>query len=181
MNRPNGNYPSNYSNYAFPGTVEARKQIQRNQIAVATERKGQADTDYFWSLVRKPHTDEIVPRRAMLGEDENQLFQSSTSTVDISSTSASEDASLMDIYDQIPVERSGEGADAIPVLTSFEELRDQLPEYLYRNILLMQYSRPTPIQRHSIPLGLAGHDLMCCAQTGSGTVFTHYAYCTSCF
>ena len=32
----------------------------------------------------------------------------------------------------------------------------------------MNYSRPTPIQRHSVPLASAGEDLMCCAQTGSG-------------
>ena len=31
------------------------------------------------------------------------------------------------------------------------------------------YSRPTPIQRHAVPLALDGRaDLMCCAQTGSG-------------
>ena len=32
----------------------------------------------------------------------------------------------------------------------------------------MNYERPTPIQKHAMPLALLGHDLMCCAQTGSG-------------
>ena len=29
----------------------------------------------------------------------------------------------------------------------------------------MKYETPTPIQKHSLPLGIAGFDLMCCAQT----------------
>jgi superfamily II DNA/RNA helicase len=32
----------------------------------------------------------------------------------------------------------------------------------------MNYAQTTPIQSYAVPLGLGGHDLMCCAQTGSG-------------
>jgi len=44
----------------------------------------------------------------------------------------------------------------------------KLPAFLSRNIDLMRYRKPTPIQKHAVPLALAGSDLMCCAQTGSG-------------
>eukprot|EP01047_Picozoa_sp_COSAG01_P095140 COSAG01_NODE_25906_length_729_cov_7.609524_1_plen_198_part_10 len=71
-------------------------------------------------------------------------------------------------YDKIDVEVSGSQAGAAPALAHFQDLGGRLPPFLVRNIGLMNYTRPTPIQKHSIPLGLAGCDLMCCAQTGSG-------------
>merc|ERR1711879_1014993 len=33
---------------------------------------------------------------------------------------------------------------------------------------LAGFTKPTPVQRHGIPSGLQGRDLMSCAQTGSG-------------
>lgn len=42
-----------------------------------------------------------------------------------------------------------------------------IPDFLLRNINLC-YQKPTPIQKHALPLQQAGRDLMCCAQTGSG-------------
>ncbi|MBP6986163.1 MAG: DEAD/DEAH box helicase, partial [Alphaproteobacteria bacterium] len=37
----------------------------------------------------------------------------------------------------------------------------------------MQITTPTPIQAKSIPLGLAGHDILASAQTGTGKTFSY--------
>ncbi|KDD72261.1 DEAD/DEAH box helicase, partial [Helicosporidium sp. ATCC 50920] len=39
---------------------------------------------------------------------------------------------------------------------------------LMENVRRCKYTKPTPVQRYSIPIGLAGRDMMACAQTGSG-------------
>eukprot|EP00913_Durusdinium_trenchii_P027818 g26084.t1 len=75
-----------------------------------------------------------------------------------------------DKYDDIPVDLSGDGAEKITALESFDELWDRyyIHEFLWDNLERCHYSRPTPIQRFAIPVALAGSDAMCCAQTGSG-------------
>ena len=69
-----------------------------------------------------------------------------------------------DNYDKIPVESTGENIpdpiDAYSVETIGEDL--------YRNAVLCGYTKPTPVQKYSVPIGVAGRDLMACAQTGSG-------------
>jgi hypothetical protein len=71
-------------------------------------------------------------------------------------------------YDDIKVEvkNSSGKREAGKGFTDFDEL--SLDPILRRNVGLMRYATPTPIQRHSIPVALDGKDLMCCAQTGSG-------------
>ena len=73
--------------------------------------------------------------------------------------------------DPIVVDRVGLGEENIPTLESFNELKNadkfKIPAFIIDNIGLMKYVNPTPIQKHSIPLGIAGYDLMCCAQTVS--------------
>lgn len=67
-------------------------------------------------------------------------------------------------YDDIPVETSGENVP--PPVNSFAEI--DLGTALQENIRRCKYVKPTPVQRHAIPISLAGRDLMACAQTGSG-------------
>ena len=69
-----------------------------------------------------------------------------------------------DNYDKIPVEVSGENApDPIDVYTV-----ESIGEDLFRNTQFCGYTRPTPVQKYSVPIGIMGRDLMACAQTGSG-------------
>ena len=69
-----------------------------------------------------------------------------------------------DHYDDIPVEASGENVpDAITEFTS-----PPLDELLFENVQLARFTKPTPVQKYSIPIVAAGRDLMACAQTGSG-------------
>lgn len=69
-----------------------------------------------------------------------------------------------DNYDKIPVEVSGEN---IPDPIDTYEV-ETIGEDLFRNTQLCGYTRPTPVQKYSVPIGTLGRDLMACAQTGSG-------------
>ena len=44
----------------------------------------------------------------------------------------------------------------------------ELHPLVSENIRLVGYTRPTPVQRFSLPIVMSGLDLMACAQTGSG-------------
>ena len=119
----------------------------------AMQRKAMADTQLFWNLVSRNRGRRcyrsFMP--AVRQREENQLFGSSTEIL----TGFSGEA--------IPVERSGPGCDTVEALDTFKAI--DLPPFMARNVRLMRYEKPTPIQKHSVPLGMAGHDLMCCAQT----------------
>lgn len=69
-------------------------------------------------------------------------------------------------YEDIPVEVSG--ADVPAPASSFAQMEAALGERLSENVRRCGYVRPTPVQRHAIPIAAAGRDLMACAQTGSG-------------
>lgn len=69
-----------------------------------------------------------------------------------------------DAYEDIPVETSGDNVP--PPVNTFADI--DLGDALNQNIKRCKYVKPTPVQRHAIPISLAGRDLMACAQTGSG-------------
>ncbi|XP_041858557.1 DEAD-box helicase 3 X-linked a isoform X6 [Melanotaenia boesemani] len=67
-------------------------------------------------------------------------------------------------YDDIPVEATG--ANSPPHIESFHDV--DMGEIIMGNITLSRYTRPTPVQKHAIPIIKSKRDLMACAQTGSG-------------
>ncbi|XP_076875827.1 putative ATP-dependent RNA helicase DDX4 [Brachyhypopomus gauderio] len=69
-----------------------------------------------------------------------------------------------DKYDDILVDVSG--SNPPKAIMTFEEAG--LCESLSRNVSKSGYVKPTPVQKHGIPIIFAGRDLMACAQTGSG-------------
>jgi len=69
-----------------------------------------------------------------------------------------------DNYDKIPVESSG---NDIPEPIDSYSAETVGPD-LFRNVQLCGYTKPTPVQKWSVPIGVNGRDLMACAQTGSG-------------
>ncbi|XP_032361791.1 putative ATP-dependent RNA helicase DDX4 isoform X2 [Etheostoma spectabile] len=69
-----------------------------------------------------------------------------------------------DKYDDIMVDVSG--TNPPQAIMTFDEAA--LCESLRKNVNKSGYVKPTPVQKHGIPIISAGRDLMACAQTGSG-------------
>uniref|UniRef100_H0WAL9 RNA helicase n=1 Tax=Cavia porcellus TaxID=10141 RepID=H0WAL9_CAVPO len=67
-------------------------------------------------------------------------------------------------YDDIPVEATGNNCP--PHIENFSDV--DMGEIIMGNIELARYTRPTPVQKHAIPIIKEKRDLMACAQTGSG-------------
>ncbi|GAB1601053.1 putative ATP-dependent RNA helicase Pl10 isoform X1 [Argonauta hians] len=69
-----------------------------------------------------------------------------------------------DKYEDIPVEATGE--DLPKCNETFNECK--LGEIMRNNLILCNYTKPTPVQKWAIPIVMNNRDLMACAQTGSG-------------
>uniref|UniRef100_A0A3Q3WBC0 RNA helicase n=1 Tax=Mola mola TaxID=94237 RepID=A0A3Q3WBC0_MOLML len=69
-----------------------------------------------------------------------------------------------DKYDDIMVDVSG--TNPPQAIMTFDEAG--LCESLRKTVSKSGYVKPTPVQKHGIPIISAGRDLMACAQTGSG-------------
>ncbi|XP_074567746.1 DEAD-box ATP-dependent RNA helicase 37-like [Curcuma longa] len=97
-------------------------------------------------------------------EREANPFANDDDTAEAAFNSQENSGINFDAYEDIPIETSGENVP-LPVNT-FAEI--DLGDALNENIRRCKYVKPTPVQRHAIPISLAGRDLMACAQTGSG-------------
>ncbi|XP_035783109.1 ATP-dependent RNA helicase vasa-like [Anopheles albimanus] len=86
-------------------------------------------------------------------EDETEIFGSGISS-----------GINFEVLNEIEVKISGEDPPAR--IESFAQ--SGLSEVVLNNVRRSGYKKPTPIQRHAIPIVLNGRDMMGCAQTGSG-------------
>lgn len=68
-------------------------------------------------------------------------------------------------FDNIKIQVTGAGCEGQGI-RSFADAG--LSDTVMENITRASWPRPTPIQSRAIPIIMAGHDLMACAQTGSG-------------
>jgi len=143
------------------GSSDYGKQMRRQEQEWHKDAKSSRETDFFWETQANMGSSagQIVPKWK-LDAEQKEIFGQHDGNVGIN----------FDKYDSIPVETSGEGADQVLPIGTFQELwaHFQLPEFLWYNIERCRYSRPTPIQRYAIPVAMSGRDAMCCAQTGSG-------------
>lgn len=157
-----GSYPSNLqqsgSDRARPTNNNTNRQFQE----AATLRKASNDTQYFWDLVNRQRSGNFHSKRVNKAHEEHQLFAKKIEQINAAPGGI--------IDDNIPVQRSGPRSDEFKSLETFEELRGSVPDTILHCIEMLKYEKPTPIQKHAIPLGLGGLDLMCCAQTVSLTI-----------
>eukprot|EP00435_Cladocopium_sp_Y103_P028619 s783_g7.t1 len=144
------------------GGGEWGKKMRQAQQAAIKDEKTKREVDYFWQQ-QEYFSGGGKGRKGKGSQDsERSLFGAQRENVGID----------FDKYDDIPVDLSGDGADRIAGLETFDELWDpdryHIHDFLWENLERCHYKRPTPIQRFAIPVALAGYDAMCCAQTGSG-------------
>ncbi|CAK9830591.1 ATP-dependent RNA helicase vasa [Anthophora retusa] len=100
--------------------------------------------------MQKPRELYIPPD---LPSDEKSLFENGV-----------EKGINFDKYDNIEVNVSGENVPQ--PIENFEATG--LRNIVLENIKKSGYTKPTPVQKYSIPIITSGRDLMACAQTGSG-------------
>nr|BBB36990.1 Vasa protein [Argyrosomus japonicus] len=106
------------------------------------ENKDESDGD-------RPRVTYIPPT---LPEDEESIFAHYKTGINF------------DKYDDIMVDVSG--TNPPQAIMTFDEAA--LCESLRKAVTKSGYVKPTPVQKHGIPIISAGRDLMACAQTGSG-------------
>ena len=109
------------------------------------------------------HTHTPPPRPTL--SDDNPFETDARNKAEVDTLFGGENTGInFEAYEDIPVEATG---DACPdPITTFDDI--DLGPALMENVKRCKYTKPTPVQRYSIPIGLAGRDLMACAQTGSG-------------
>jgi len=114
--------------------------------------------------MRRQRSSEYIPNRRFNGRDRDRSQKADPDLERELFGAKVAQGINFDIYDKIPVEVSGQTCPK--PIDSFDEI--DLPPQIAENIKLVGFSKPTPVQRYSIPAGIKARDLMSCAQTGSG-------------
>lgn len=124
---------------------------------------GDRDASEWTTVSRSGRSAYIAPAPPCRGGDPKPATTVGEVADGVAGLEIGDGARRLDKYD-IPVDVSGE---AVPApAEGFEEAG--LAEAVLRNVARCGYESPTPVQRYSMPIALAGRDLMACAQTGSG-------------
>ena len=146
------------------GRGKAERKEKRRQRQQEAEAKKAADEDaYFRQCQIEAKKQKESGNKAKLAKDdtskerEEELFGKQMVT-----------GINFEKYNEIKVDVKVPNKKKIgKPMENFANLKHLTPQ-LKKNIELMKYSQPTPIQKNAIPQAMAGEDLMCCAQTGSG-------------
>ena len=152
-----------------PSDNKARKVRERQAQLQKMEAKLEGEASFFWQCVATAASGGEIGGASGLvptARDAALLFGSAAGD----GAPANPDAIDFSRYDAIPVSRHGAG-DGVAPLADFADLKDELPPFAAANLLgadRLGYRAPTPIQKHTVPLALRGHDVLACAQTGSG-------------
>lgn len=120
------------------------------------DQEGGSDSE---NLTEQKQGDSEKPRELYIPplptEDEGEMFGSGI------------DAGInFSNFDKIDVKVSGNNIKELLKIESFDEIK--LKDILMENVTRSAYKKPTPIQKHAIPIIMGKRDLMGCAQTGSG-------------
>lgn len=127
------------------------------------QKKKEEDQSNFYQYQKDNAESAITSRKTdwELDEEQNRLFGYTSASGGID----------FDKYESIDAEVRGNKSEGIPIAKTFDELFhhfDFLPQAIMDNVRRCGYTKPTPVQKYAIPVALAGRDIVCCAQTGSG-------------
>lgn len=105
---------------------------------------------------------------------ESALFKAATATASVLQTQGEENDYT--VYDNVSVkvEMPRDVSTPVPKFSEFSELQGapySFDSSIFANIARAGYTKPTPIQSYSLPIGILGYDLLACSQTGSGKTF----------
>jgi DEAD/DEAH box helicase len=144
-------------------TGQARKLGKRALQLAAMAKKAETEDAYFRQCQRDARRQKSQGQMQpnVTKARETELFGTQT-------VQGINFAKYDDIQVEVKLPGSNQKDQTIVAMKHFEDLASTLDATLKQNIQRMRYTTPTPIQRHAIPQAMAGEDLLCCAQTGSG-------------